>query len=130
MIIFVFGNQDLREDSLPLRILPKLQEKFPNIKFEVKDSNEDWDVPEELTVFDTVMGINGMKVFDDIKAFSAAPRVSMHDFDALTNIRYLIKLGKIKKIKVIGISPTMNESDATEAVAAVLKGMEFTHHQS
>ncbi len=130
MIIFVFGNPDLQEDSLPLRILPKLREKFPDIRFEVKDPNEEWDVPEELTVFDTVMGINGVKVMDDIKVFSAAPRVSMHDFDALTNIRYLIKLGKIKKIKVIGISPSMNEPDAVEAVSAVLKGVEFTPHQS
>lgn len=122
MTIFVFGNPDLQEDSLPLRILPKLQEKFPDIQFEVKDPNEEWDVPEELIVFDTVMGIDGVKVMDDIKTFSAAPRVSMHDFDALTNIRYLIKLGKIKKIKVIGISPSMNESDALEAVSAVLRG--------
>jgi len=122
MTIFVFGNPDLPEDSLPLRILSELQKKFPDIKFEVKDPNEEWDVPEELTVFDTVMGIDGVKVMDDIKVFSVAPRVSMHDFDALTNIRYLIKLGKIKKIKIIGISPSMGEPDAVEAVSNILRG--------
>lgn len=43
MIIFVFGSPDLKIDSLPLRILPKLQEHFPNIKFIVKDPNEEWE---------------------------------------------------------------------------------------
>ena len=32
--ILIFGNEDLKMDSLPLRILPELKQKFPQISFE------------------------------------------------------------------------------------------------
>jgi len=122
--IFIFGNIDLQNDSLPLRILPSLQEKFPKIQFEIKDPNEEWGVPEEVVIIDTVIGIKGMRVFDSLDKFLAVPRVSMHDFDALTNLRYMRKLGKIKKIKIIGLSPFLKEADALKKISRILKKMQ------
>lgn len=119
--VFVFGNINLDNDSLPLRIMPKLQEKFPDIEFEVRDPNEEWNVPEEFIIIDTVIGIKGVKVFNTLDKFLSAPRVSMHDFDFLTNLQYLTKLGKIKKIKIIGIPPDMEESEAIKKVSATLR---------
>lgn len=119
--VFVFGNINLDNDSLPLRMIPKLQEKFPDIKFEVRDPNEEWEVPEEFVIIDTVIGIKGVKVFETLDKFLSAPRVSMHDFDFLTNLQYLSKLGKIKKIKIIGMSPDMKENEAIKKVSAILR---------
>lgn len=119
--VFVFGNINLDNDSLPLRMIPKLQEKFPDVKFEVRDPNEEWEVPEEFVVIDTVIGIKGIKVFETLDKFLSTPRVSMHDFDFLTNLQYLSKLGKIKKIKIIGIPPDMNEKEAIKKVSATLR---------
>lgn len=121
MKIFVFGNINLDNDSLPLRIMPELQEKFPNIEFEVRDPNEEWGVPEEFVIIDTVIGIKGVKVFNTLDKFLSSPRVSMHDFDALTNLQYLWKLGKIKKIKIIGLPPDMDEAEAIKKVSATLR---------
>lgn len=121
MTIFIFGNPDLIGDSLPLRILPKLREKFPQINFEHKDSNEEWDIPKDLIVLDTVLGIEDVIVFNDISKFDSTPRVSMHDFDAITNIRLLVKLGKIKKIKTIGIPSNMKESIVLNKVSDILR---------
>jgi hypothetical protein len=45
----------------------------------------------------------------------------MHDFDFLTNLQYLTKLGKIKKIKIIGVPPDMKESEAIKKVSAILR---------
>ncbi len=115
--VFVFGNEDLSEDSLPLRILPLLQKKFPEIHFVTLDPNEEWDVPEDVCMLDTAVGITDVTVFDSLDAFSAPPRIGMHDFDALTNLRYLQKLGKIKKIKIIAVPPDMSESDAIHGVS-------------
>lgn len=123
MKIFVFGNIDLREDSLPLKILPKLKEKFPDIQFEVKDPNEEWEIPEELIILDTAIGIREVIVFDDLKKFSKVPRVGMHDFDALTNLRYLQKLGKIKKIKIIGVPSDLDEIKVVEKIGEILKNL-------
>jgi len=119
--IFVFGNEDLEEDNLPLRILPKLQEKFPEIDFEIKDPNEEWEIPEELIILDTAVGIKEITIFDSLEKFSKAPRVGMHDFDALTNLRYLQKLGKIRKIKIIGIPSNLTKFSVLERVSKILK---------
>ena len=122
MIIFVFGNLDLAMDSFPLRILPQLRKKFPSIQFEVKDPNEEWDVPEELTIIDTVVGVKKVTIFDTLEEFTAAPRFSMHDFDALANLRYLKKLGKLKKIKIIGVPPDLSKKEAIESIGNILRG--------
>ncbi|MCR4275488.1 MAG: hypothetical protein NUV83_01905 [Candidatus Wolfebacteria bacterium] len=121
MIIYIFGNPEIEIDSLPLKILPELQKKFLEIKFEIKDPNEEWEIPEELTVIDTVLGIEEIRVFEDLKNFSKAPNVSLHDFDAYSNLRYLEKLGRLKKIKIIGIPPTISQEKAVEEISVILK---------
>jgi Ni,Fe-hydrogenase maturation factor len=124
--IFVFGNEDLEIDNLPLRILPELATKFPNIEFVVKDPNEEWDVEneDELIILDTTVGIKEITVFDNLEKFSKVPRVGMHDFDALTNLRFLQKLGKIKKVKIIAVPQDLNEKAAlskiSDSVASVI----------
>jgi len=102
-IVYVFGNPDVAQDSLPLKILPELQKQLPEFRFEAKDPNEEWEAPEELIVIDTVVGIKEITVFDDLARFASAPRLSLHDFDAFANLLILQKLGKLKKIKIIGV---------------------------
>lgn len=120
MKIFVFGNEDLKEDNLPIKILPDLEKKFPTIIFEIKDPNEEWDVPEEIFIIDTAVGLKEITVFDDLTKFAKVPRVGMHDFDALTNLRYLWKLGKIKKIKIIAVPGNLTESEAIKKISEIL----------
>jgi len=120
MKIFVFGNPDLPEDSLPLRILPRLQQNFSELEFVTVDPNEEWQVPEELVAIDTAQGIGEVSVFEDLDKFAPAPRLTMHDFDALLNLRYLMKLGKLKSVKIIGVPPGLLEEDALRQVIGVL----------
>lgn len=120
MDIFVFGNPDLDFDSLPLRLLPELKKRFPEIKFVIKDPNEEWDTPPELTIIDTIQGIKRVTIFNDLAEFQSAPRISMHDFDALANLRLLQKIGRIKKIKIIGIPPTISEKEALQEITKLL----------
>ena len=120
MTVFVFGNAALEQDSLPLRILPDLETRFPGVSFQVLDPNEEWDVPKEMIVIDTVMGIKDITVFDGLEQFSAAPRVSLHDFDAYANLRLLSKLGKLKKIKIIGVPPDISKEEAIHTISAEL----------
>ena len=121
MTIFVFGNPDVLLDSSPLRILPRLRARFPDIQFQEVDPNEEWDAPEEVTVIDTVIGIEKVMILDGLEQFAAAPRVTMHDFDALAQLRYLQKLGKIKKVTVVGVPPTISEDEALEEVSAAIE---------
>lgn len=119
--VYVFGNPDLSQDSLPLRLLSELRRRLPDIEFAVKDPNEEWDVPEELTIIDTVMGIKEPRVFDSLDAFTAAPQLTMHDFDAYANLRLLQKLGRLKKVTILGLPPQYPEKAATSFVAKTLK---------
>ena len=119
--IFVFGNPDLGMDSVPLRILPRLRERFSDIDFLFLDPNEEWEIPDPLIVIDTVVGISGVQVFHGLGEFGAAPTVSVHDFDALFNLRYLAKLGKLGEVTIIGIPPHMSENDAFNGVSSEIK---------
>jgi Ni,Fe-hydrogenase maturation factor len=125
MTIFVFGNPDLPVDALPVRLVSKLKAKFPRHEFFVKDPNEEWDVPEKLMVIDTVKGINEVKQFNSLDSFTSAPRVSMHDFDALTQLRFLQKLGKLKEVTIIGVPPEMDEQKALECITPLLKKYKY-----
>ncbi len=120
-VVFVFGNPDSPVDSLPLRILPELRARFQNVRFETKDPNEEWDIPEELVVIDTVVGIDGPRVFTSLKNFVSGPRVSIHDFDAFTNMRLLEKLGRLKRVRIIGLPPECTEAEAISAVSDALR---------
>jgi len=125
MEIYVFGNPEIENDSLPLKILPELQKKFPEIKFGIKDPNEEWEIPEELTIIDTVLGIDEIKIFEDLKSFSKSPNISLHDFDVYSNLRYLEKLEHLKKIKIIGIPPIISQEKAVEEISKILKSLKL-----
>lgn len=121
--IFIFGNPDLDFDSLPLKILPSLKAKFPGINFEIKDPNEELDIPEELIIIDTVEGIGKVQIFDDLEKFTSHPHVSLHDFDLYSQLKYLKKLGKLKEIKIIGIPPTISEKEALKEIIKLLDSL-------
>ncbi len=112
--VFVFGNQDLAADSLPLRILPDLQKSFPDILFTVKDPNEEWEITDPFIMIDTIIGIDQVTVFNGLENFIPPPAISVHDFDIMANLRYLQKLGKLKTIKIVGIPPTISEKKALQ----------------
>lgn len=119
-IVFIFGNPDLPQDSLPLRILPTLEKRFSEIDFRIVDPNEEWEVPEELVAIDTVEGINHVQVFPNLEQFRNSPRFTPHDFDILTHLKYLKKLGKIKRVRIIGIPTEFEEQEALAAISEIL----------
>ena len=123
MTVFIFGNPDVDMDALPFRILPELKKRFPEITFETKDPNEEWEIPKELIVIDTALGIDQVTIFDDLEPFARSTNLSMHDFDALTNLRFLQKLGKLQEIKIIGLPPTISESNAIQEVSTILSNL-------
>jgi hypothetical protein len=120
-IVIVFGNPDLPMDSLPLRILPELKKRVPGADFLVLDPNEEFPELDDFMVIDTVQGIDEVTIFKDLKNFASAPRLTMHDFDAIAYLRYLEKLGKIQQVTVIGVPTTYDESRAIAEVVSMLR---------
>lgn len=125
MTIYVFGNPDLPEDALPLRLVPRLRRRFPAATIVTPDPNEEWDVLERLIVVDTAVGLEQVRIFDGLEHFQRTPRVTMHDFDALTQLRLLQKIGRVKHVVIIGIPPHVDEEQAyTATVKAILQQSE------
>lgn len=119
--IHVFGNRELGFDSLPLRLLPALRERFPDIQFIELDPNEEWEIRDPFLIIDTVRGLRDIHVFRGLDDFDAAPTVSVHDFDALFNLRYLKKLGKLKNVVIVGVPSEMDDNTALAKTSAALK---------
>lgn len=120
-MIHVFGNADIAMDSLPLRLLSRLSGQFPDIDFVTLDPNEEWEIPDQFIIIDTVVGLNDVHLFRSLDEFGSSPTVSMHDFDALFNLRYLAKLGKLKEIRIIGVPSTIEEEKALTEISSLIK---------
>ncbi len=121
MTVFIFGNPDVEEDSLPLKILPELRKKCPEIDFLTKDPNEDFELPEGTAIIDVVTGLKEIHVFDSLDDFQAPPRMTLHDFDLFGHLQLLKKLGKLpSKIKIIGIPPAISEEEAEGSIVSIL----------
>lgn len=129
-IVHIFGNPDIAMDALPLRIQAKLEERFPHVEFRALDPNENWEIPDPFIVIDTVVGLSDIHVFRGLDEFANTPAVSVHDFDALTQLRFLKKLGKLGELIIIGVPPEFgnDESGALSRIADSLTTLLAEQH--
>ena len=124
--ISVFGNPRVKTDSVPLKIISKLQKKFPKIKFAVEDpsgiinhnENEWW-------ILDTAEGIDDVKIINNPGMFNLQRKNSVHDYDLALDIKLLSKLGKLKKIKIIAVPCNMKRQEALHKVTQLLSASGF-----
>ncbi|NMB69736.1 hypothetical protein GYA27_00840 [candidate division WWE3 bacterium] len=111
MKVFVFGNIDVGTDNKPLQFLPRLIKDFPEIHFVEIKPNQDLPFDDETEnadtfyILDTVEGLSEIRVLDEssVDKLSCSANSSVHDYDLGFQLRYLKKLGKINKIKILGI---------------------------
>jgi Ni,Fe-hydrogenase maturation factor len=123
--IYVLGNPLLRDDSLPLRILPKLRkdEQFQNIKFIEFDPTEEFPEEEYLLIIDTIINTDKivvLKGMEHVDKLSSHPNYSVHDFDLAFQLKLAKKMGHLKDMTIIGLPPDMEESAAFEELKRIL----------
>ena len=115
MKVYVFGNPLLKNDSLPLKILPRLKKTLSLINFEIVDPNENFPPEKEkyLIILDTVFGIKKPMVLDlDDPSLSFDRKktmISPHDYDLLFHLLLLKKLKRINKVIIIGVPNLVND---------------------
>jgi len=120
MDIWLLGNPDLPQDSLPLRLRPQLVKEFPRINFVIQDPLEEWPVKDKLIIIDTVEGLNEVRVFTSLDDFGATPLVTMHDFDLKNELSLRAKLGKLPPFVIIGLPPQLSAAEAIRQLKPVL----------
>jgi len=105
MRIYVFGNELLKEDSLPMKLLPELKKEFSQIDFIIADPNENFPPKGEknLIILDTVKGIKEplLLTYKNLEEIKKTP-ISPHDYDLLFHLQLMMKMGKIMSVKIIG----------------------------
>ena len=123
--VYVLGNPLLEEDSLPLRLLPRLKKEFPSIHFIEMDPTENFPEEDPLWIVDTILNAQNVVVWTDVNAIRSSPSYSLHDFDLGMALKLMRKLGKLKRVTIFGVPPAgdLNKigRDLSEAITNSLR---------
>lgn len=120
--IYFLGNPGVEEDSKPLKITASLKKRFKNFNFIPYDPTEDLPPNTGNFIFmDTVIGIEKVRIFNGLNDWSLSPRNSVHDYDLLLELKLRQKLGRLKKIAIIGIPSKGNVEDLTKQVCIIFR---------
>lgn len=107
MKVYIFGNEDVVCDNLPLQIVEDLKKDFGEIEFVFVKPNDDLPFVDEkrVIILDTVYGIDQVELIEDrdLVNLHLSPRGSVHDFDLAFQLKYLKKLGKLGDVCIIGL---------------------------
>ncbi|MDP1728948.1 MAG: hypothetical protein Q8L27_01955 [archaeon] len=120
--IYVLGNPLMRQDSIPLRLLPKLRKSFNNIDFIELDPTENF--PEgNLILIDTILNADQVSIITDIDKIRTEKSYSLHDFDLGFTLKLMKKIGKVKDIKIIGIPALIQEEEALKQLKKLIPSL-------
>ena len=107
MKVYVFGNEDVPEDSKAIEVARKMDRAIDGVSFVFVGPNEDVPFADEgrVVILDAVHGIQDVELIegDRIDALILAPRGSVHDFDLAFQLRYLKKIGKLGDVNIVGV---------------------------
>jgi len=118
MRILVFGNPYIEFDALAVEIAKEI--KIKNAKFIICSSPEQIMEEKFDYIMDVVEGIDEIKVFDNLKMLNPHRMFSLHDFDVTFFLGLMQKLGKIEKVKIIGIPIGFDKKQAKKEVEFLL----------
>jgi hypothetical protein len=104
MKIYVLGNEDVETDNQAIAAAEKLK-NFGGVEWMFIKPNEDLPPEKFLILMDTVVGLEEVTLLTekDLEKLEFLKRATVHDYDLGFQLRYLVKLGKIKKVTIIGL---------------------------
>lgn len=122
--ILVFGNPLVAEDSLPLRLMPTLRQRFPSVEFKEFDAAENLeDEGRDLVILDTAKGPDRVVLLEGIESIETGKIYSMHDFDLALTLKLLKKLKLVDSVRIIAVPAGYPEKKALAEVAALIPGL-------
>ncbi|HKZ34935.1 MAG TPA: hypothetical protein VJ179_03680 [Patescibacteria group bacterium] len=123
MTITVFGNPDVPQDAMAVRLLSRLRVTFPQYPVSHLDPNENILPPEKGAwwIIDVAEGIKKVTVFRDLHSLESKRYLSVHDMDLSFTLHLLSKLHKLpKKFGIIAIPAHLIEEEAFEEVQRII----------
>jgi Ni,Fe-hydrogenase maturation factor len=121
--VYIFGNPLLNMDNLPIRLKSALKKYFPDVSFIHLDPNENLkpDKNGGLIIIDSARGVNGLAVIENLDLLETESIYSAHDLDLAFTLKLLQKIGLLKKISIIAVSPNLNEKKALQKIKPLLE---------
>ncbi|MDD5172229.1 MAG: hypothetical protein PHF60_04310 [Candidatus ainarchaeum sp.] len=120
-VILVSGNPLVPEDSIALRIMARLQERFPKAEFREFDSAENIEeAGRDLIIVDAAKGIGKVTLLEGVDNLEQSKVYSMHDFDLSVTLRILLKIKAIDSVMIVAIPSGYPEKKAVEEAAAII----------
>lgn len=121
MNIYVCGNPLVDMDSVPFRILPELKAGLPEVNFRDFDPTENFPEDNPLYIIDTIVGVSGVRVLEDVESFEDAPHFSAHDADLAFHLKWLKKMEKLPKLVIFGVPSEGDLSLITDILVKKIK---------
>ena len=125
MRVSVFGNKEVKEDSLVVELLPELKKRLVKVRFKLEDPVEGLSPPDggEWVIVDVVKGVKGVKMIRDLDKLETSRRVSLHDYDLGMELKLLKKLGKVKKVRIIAVEMGMDKKKALKQIVKIVASL-------
>jgi Ni,Fe-hydrogenase maturation factor len=102
-------------------MIPELCKRFPEIIFKEFDPNENLEKEgRELSIIDTVEGIDRVTLITDIDSIKTSRLYSMHDFDLGYSLKLLKKLGYIDSVRILGVPMKIGKKEALEQLTDLI----------
>lgn len=100
--ITVFGNELESKDRAAVRLVPELERRWLEARFELRDPTESLDAPTDpWIILDTAIGIDKVTIVTDLGDLEQVKGQSVHDFDVYMELRLKEKLGLLPKIRIV-----------------------------
>ncbi|MFH1586845.1 MAG: hypothetical protein ABID38_03250 [Candidatus Diapherotrites archaeon] len=130
--IYVFGNSLVEKDTVALMLAEEFGKignsgELKEFEFKVVESLDEVDEKDlkELWIMDAVKGIDEVKIIEDLGVLETNPVLSGHDFDLGLELKLWKKLGKLGKVRIIGLPSEENP----EKLAEIVKNMLYKYQK-
>ncbi len=121
MKVYCFGNEFVEEDSLAVKISGKLN--IRGIEFvRLNNPLEIAGITGQLIILDVVSGLSEARLFEDAEQFCSSPK-NAHDIDLGFYLKLLREIGKLGKVKIIGIPQKGDEELIEKEVKKILNNL-------
>lgn len=122
MKISVFGNPNLPEDSLALKLVPYLKKMMPEAEFIHQDPQEQIIPPAESIwwIIDVVKNLDQVCLITDLDKIKDQRRFSLHDYDLATELKLIKKINPELSLRIIGIPSQGDIKLLAKKVVAIL----------
>jgi Ni,Fe-hydrogenase maturation factor len=123
MKIYCFGNEFLENDSLAKKIADDI--KIEGVEFIKCSSPEEiFQEPEkEILIMDVAKGIGEPILIEDVDQLKNNNIVSLHDFDLAFFLKLMKKIGKLKKVKIIGIPMRGDKEEIKKKTISIINSV-------